>query len=381
MTSIDLLVIQPTSLCNLDCVYCYVPDRQNAARLPLGLLERLLRAVAGSTLAAHQADLRILWHAGEPLAAGIDFYRSAIGVVDSVAGDRFQVRHSIQTNGTLITDEWCEFFRANRFSIGVSLDGPPDIHDAKRVTRGGSGSFAHAMRGIDLLRAHDLDVSVLCVLTDASIERPDDLFRFFADSGLDRVAFNVEEIEGPHLDSSLVPRDGGLARARSRYRAFMSRLASLNRDNGWPLTVREFVALGQRIDARRGTPASEPVVVEQHLGSILTMTRDGTLFSWSPELASGIPGAPNRFALGNVKDVESIDDLLATDHAVAIQAEIDRGVEMCRRQCDYFGVCGGGSPGNKFYEHGTAAVTQTVKCALQVQELTEVVIATFADPH
>ena len=109
------------------------------------------------------------------------------------------------------------------------------------------------------------------------------------------------------------------------------------------------------------------------------MTRMGSLSSWSPELASGVPGAPDRFMLGDIRDVDSVDDLFLSDRAKAIQQEIDSGVEMCRRQCEYFGVCGGGSPANKFYERGTFATTETLKCALQIQELTEAVLSTFAD--
>ena len=378
-SALELLVIQPTSLCNLDCAYCYVPDRQNASRLPIPVLESLLRAVSSSRIARGDRALKILWHAGEPLAAGIDFYRAAVDATDRLMGDGWRVRHSIQTNGTLITDEWCEFFRANGVSIGVSIDGPADVHDANRVTRGGRGSFAHAMRGIDRLRAYGIGVSVLSVLTAKSIERPDDMFQFFVDTDLRHVAFNVEEIEGPNLSSSLVEKADDLVRARSRYRMFMSRIAELNRDHGWPLTVREFVSLGQLIEARRADPTSEPTIAEQRLGAIVTMTRDGTLFSWSPELASGEPGQPNRFALGNITDFESIDSLFTTNRARTIQAEIDRGVDMCRRTCDYFGVCGGGWPGNKFYEKGTAATTETLKCALQTQELTEVILSAIAD--
>jgi uncharacterized protein len=376
---LELLVIQPTSLCNLDCAYCYVPDRQNASRLPIALLERLLQAVSRSRIARREDELKILWHAGEPLAAGIDFYRAAVDATDRLMGGRWRVRHSIQTNGTLITDEWCEFFRSKGVSIGVSIDGPAALHDANRVTRGGRGSFAQAMRGIERLRAHDIGVSVLSVLTAQSIDRPDELFHFFADAGLHSVAFNVEEIEGPNVRSSLIEKSGDLARARSRYRAFMSRMAELNRMRGWPLTIREFVSLGQLIDARRATPTSEPTIAEQRIGAIVTMTRDGTLFSWSPELASGVPGQPNRFALGNISDIDTIDSLFTTDRARTIQSEIDSGVDMCRRSCDYFGVCGGGWPGNKFYENGTAATTETLKCALQTQELTEVILSAIAD--
>jgi uncharacterized protein len=247
------------------------------------------------------------------------------------------------------------------------------------MTRGGRGSFVQAMRGIERLRAHDIGISVLSVLTAQSIDRSDELFHFFVDAGLRHVAFNVEEIEGPNLSSSLVENSDDLARARSRYRPFMSRIAALNRDRGWPLTIREFVSLGQLIEARRANPTSEPTIAEQRLGAIVTMTRDGTLFSWSPELASGMPGQPNRFALGNISDVETIDSLFTTDRARTIQSEIDRGVDMCRRTCDYFGVCGGRWPGNKSYERGTAPTTDTLKCALQTQELTEVILSAIVD--
>jgi uncharacterized protein len=375
---LKLLVIQPTALCNLDCTYCYVPDRLDSRRLPISLLETLLDAVRCSRVIEGQKELKILWHAGEPLAAGLDFYRQALDVTERIMGDRWRARHSIQTNGTLVTHEWCDLFRAKEVSIGVSLDGPAEMHDANRKTRGGRGSFMHVMRGIELLRAHDIGISVLCVLTSQSIDYPDEIFHFFVYGGFHQVAFNVEEIEGPNNESSLLQVRGGLATARSRYRAFMGRIAELNRDHGWPLAIREFVSLAHLMQARRENPLSEPSVAEQEAGAILTMARDGTVYSWSPELASGVPGVRDRFSLGNIRDVKSVDELLATQQAKTIQREIDRGVEMCRRECHYFGVCGGGSPGNKFYERGTFAATETLKCALQTQELTEVILTAFS---
>jgi uncharacterized protein len=241
------------------------------------------------------------------------------------------------------------------------------------------------MRGVELLREHHIDVSALCVLTSQSVDHPDEIFQFFVENGFRDVAFNVEEIEGPNLESSLLQRSRGLADARRRYRAFMLKIGELNRDCGWPLTIREFLILTQRMAARRSDSTAVPRIPEQRLGEIITMARDGTLFSWSPELASGVPGGPNRFALGNIVDVNSLDELFATPRATAIQTEIDNGVEMCRQDCEYFGVCGGGSPGNKAFENGTFASTQTLKCALQVQELTEVLLTTLGSretaPH
>jgi uncharacterized protein len=375
---LKLLVIQPTALCNLDCVYCYVPDRTDPRRLSMPLMEKLLVAVRESQLVQDQEELDILWHAGEPLAAGIDFYREAFAEAERILGDRWEVRHSIQTNGTLITEEWCQLFRVNGVSIGVSLDGPARIHDANRKTRGRRGSFPRVMRGIELLRAADISISILCVLTSESIDCADELFQFFVTGGFRHIAFNIEETEGTNVRSSLAPECGDGASARGRYRTFMTRLAELNRDAGWPLRVREFISLAQAIEDIRRSPMRTPVVAEQHAGAILTMTRQGDVCSWSPELASGVPGALDRFVLGNIRDVDSVDELLLTERAATIQREIDSGVEMCRRHCYYFSVCGGGSPANKFYERGTFAATDTLKCALQVQELTEVIISSFA---
>src|SRR5438132_10571828 len=214
----------------------------------------LLRSVANSRLTTEQENLRILWHAGEPLAAGIDFYREAFDLTDDVLGGRIHVQHSMQTNANLITSAWCELFRARDVRVGVSLDGPQEIHDANRKTRAARGSFVSVMRGIDLLRRHSVGMSALCVLTDQSIERPDEMFKFFVEGGFQHVAFNVEEIEGPNLRSSLVGGADGLAGARRHYRAFMSRMLELDQANGWPLRIREFVSMAQRMEGRRPDP-------------------------------------------------------------------------------------------------------------------------------
>ncbi|HTG83880.1 MAG TPA: radical SAM protein [Gemmatimonadales bacterium] len=322
---LDLLVIQPTALCNLDCRYCYVPDRQNPERLPFPLLEKLLLAVRTSNLAREQSSLKILWHSGEPLAAGIDFFRQAFELTERLIGDRWQIRHAIQTNATLITDAWCELFQAHHVKLGVSLDGPEDVHDANRKTRGGGGSFHRVMRGIERLRAHEIPFGTLSVLTAESIERPDDMFHFFQRNAFRRVAFNVEEIEGPNLRSSLLPVFGGVSSARARYGAFMRRFVELNRDHGWPLIVREFMHLARLIQQQRADPTHVPVAPERRFGGILTVARDGAVSSWSPELASSVPGVPHRFALGNIRDVHWVDELLVTERARTIQEEIDRG--------------------------------------------------------
>ena len=180
--------------------------------------------------------------------------------------------------------------------------------------------------------------------------------------------------------SSLLPGNGGFASARTRYGAFMRTFHALNREHGFPLAVRELKGLAGLIRAWRADPSRAPEAPERRLGGILTVARDGSVSPWSPELASGASDSPGRLVLGNICDVQGIDELLESDRARTIQAEIDRGIAMCRTECEYFGICGGGSPGNKFYEHGTFASTETLKCALQTKELVEIVVPESRSP-
>lgn len=148
----------------------------------------------------------------------------------------------------------------------------------------------------------------------------------------------------------------------------------LNKARGFPLRVREFRELAQNIQSRRHDPGYVPSVAEQRVGAILTMTRRGFLTSWSPELASAAPHQLDNVVLGNVNEMSSLDKALVSDRARVIQDAIDRGVARCRRDCHYFAVCGGGSPSNKFFEHGTFDATQTLQCTLHTQALTDVFI-------
>jgi uncharacterized protein len=370
---VHLLVLQPTSFCNLDCGYCYVPDRSNGARMTMDTLRKICTALIESGRLRNQTVLEVLWHAGEPLAAGLPFYREADAVLGETLGVRLTVSRTFQTNGTLVTAAWCEYFRESGAHVGVSLDGPEDIHDAQRTNRQRRGSFASVMRGIALLRDYGIELNVLCVLTSTTLMAPERVFDFFRSLGVSNLGFNVEEVEGENRVSSLSAVDGGHG-VRDRYRAFMKRFLDLNLARGSPMRVRELQIQARHLWNRRHDAsycAEEP---EHYAGRIITITRDGAVHSWSPELASGLPQDRLRFSLGNIHDVVSIDELLTGDGAQRIQAEILAGIDRCRRTCRYFTVCGGGSPANKVYENGSFDSTETMKCRLQVQALTEMLL-------
>jgi uncharacterized protein len=376
--ALRLLVIQPTALCNLNCRYCYVPERSDPSRLKLSTFDKLLTVLSNSNLLSQQQTIDLLWHAGEPLTVGIDFYLQANEILKARLCGRWVVNQSIQTNATLVTSEWCRFFVEEGISVGVSLDGPQVIHDSNRPTRSGAGSFDKVMHAIDLFRRFQIPINALCVLTPATLYHPGLIFDFFRSEGIVDLAFNVEEKEGIHLASALQSGQSLGRTTTALYSSFMRELLRLNRDAGYPLRIREFVALAQKIREWQFSSGFIRRDAEQVAGAILTMTRDGVITSWSPELASAAPHELQKFSLGNIRDIDSIDELLRTDRVQSIQSEIDAGIDRCQRECSYFVVCGGGSPANKVFENGSFATTETMKCSLHTRALVDVFLESLS---
>jgi uncharacterized protein len=145
---IDLLVIQPTPFCNIDCTYCYLPNRSNSKKISLETLEMIADRVLTEKLI--DDHLSMVWHAGEPLTVNVDYFSE---MLTRIAGKMKGIRvyHSIQTNGMLINQRWCDLFKAFDVRIGISMDGPERINDLHRVSRPGSGTFKKTMLGIELL--------------------------------------------------------------------------------------------------------------------------------------------------------------------------------------------------------------------------------------
>jgi len=149
-----LLILQPTPFCNIDCSYCYLPDRGDRSRMTVETVAAVAQRLLEDGLLG--PELSVVWHAGEPLAAPPDFYEAAFGVLQQALGAHSELTHCIQTNATLIDERWCELFLRHGVKIGVSIDGPAALHDRHRRTRGGRGTHAQVMRGVALLRRHGI---------------------------------------------------------------------------------------------------------------------------------------------------------------------------------------------------------------------------------
>jgi uncharacterized protein len=360
---LDLLVIQPTPFCNIDCSYCYLPDRQSKKQISRDVLEALFERVFTSGLV--ERPFTIVWHAGEPLVLPPRFYEEAIAILTRHNRSGFRVEHSFQTNGTLIDADWCAFIKANDVRIGVSVDGPAFLHDRYRRTRRGKGTHTRVVEGMELLREQEIPFHVITVLTGESLDYPDELYEFYRRYGVRSVGFNVEEIEGPHQHSSL---EGSAT--YERVVRFFNRFFDLAKGK-WPLHVREFEgALGAIFGAGDATSLRSHEIMPL---AIISVDCEGRFSSFSPELLGLKSENYGDFEFGRVQ-TDTFRAAAQTAKFRAIRADIDAGVESCRRNCPYFKYCGGGAPVNKYFENGSFNSTETMFCRLSKQAVLDVVV-------
>lgn len=172
------------SACNLDCNYCYYRDKSEIynGKMPL-MSEQLLEEYIKQYLqGASQKQVSFCWHGGEPLMAGLPFYRKAIEIQQRYCGDK-EIENTLQTNGILLNEEWCRFFRDNNFLIGVSLDGPQDIHDAFRRDCGGAPTYAKVMAAVELMARTGVEYNILTTVNSRSEERGTEVYKFLRSLG------------------------------------------------------------------------------------------------------------------------------------------------------------------------------------------------------
>jgi uncharacterized protein len=319
------------------------------------ILEQTFRWIFASGLV--RQPFTVLWHAGEPLVLPVSFYETATELLHRHNVDGVPVLQSFQTNATLIDADWCAFFLRPNVHLGVSVDGPDFLHDRYRRTRQGHGTLDRVLRGMHLLHEHGVHFDVITVLTADSLDYPDELFDFYQANRIDSVAFNVEEIEGPHTVSSL-QRKG----TPERFRRFLTRFLTLAHAADPPLLVREFETSATAI-LGAGRCGPDTRTQENKAWGIVNVDCAGNFSTFSPELLGMSSLSHGDFALGNVM-ADTVESVTASPRFRRLNDEIGRGVEMCRQSCAYFPFCGGGPPANKFFENGTFASTETMFCRL-----------------
>ena len=360
----SLLLLQAVERCNLDCSYCYLPNRAKSGKMSLETVAASIRWLRKGGLLGK--SLEVLWHAGEPLLAGVDFYRRAHEIVSQEMPSTTAWKFVFQTNGTLIDDEWASFFALAKAQIGISIDGPRDWHDERRRTWSGKGSFDRTIQGIECLRRHDVPFSTVSVLSEHALREPDRLYNFLRDLGSETFGFNDEEKEGVHKRS--LQYDSDSARADAEY--FYSVLYGLATRDACYGRIRE---IGQSLEAMHHLARVQlPYEARPKIASemsdpfaILNVAFNGTFSTFAPELLGHTVKSVGDFVFGNVY-LDTLDGVLNSQKFQLAHRLIQRGVDECRTSCKYYGLCGGGSPSNKYFENGRLDSSATIFCQLSI---------------
>ena len=203
------------SLCNLRCKYCYYLEKNELYKdsrnhiITDELLEKFIKEyIEAQTM----PEVLFTWHGGETLMRPVSFYKKALEL-QRVYGRGRRIDNCIQTNGTLITDEWCQFFKENNFLVGVSIDGPQEFHNEYRKTATGKPTFRQVMKGINLLNKHGVEWNALAVVNDFNADYPLDFYHFFKEIGCHYIQFTpiveriVDRADGLTLASGM--QEGG----------------------------------------------------------------------------------------------------------------------------------------------------------------------------
>jgi len=363
-----LLILQSTPFCNIDCAYCYLPDRNSTARMSMQTLALAARRLVEDGLL--DAELSVVWHAGEPMVLPPGYYEESIGLLQDTLGSRCRLRLSLQTNGLLVTPAWCDLIRRHEISLGVSVDGPAVLHDLKRRTRRGGATHASVVEGMNQLRQAGIPFHAIAVVHAETLRQPDAFLDFFVEQGVREVGCNFDEAEGAHARSSLEGHD-------DLHRAFLQRLLERTAAPDSAVEVRELAWARRQLLApapqTRWRDQRWPENAQVLPFALLSVAHDGGYATFSPELLGQPWREGGHFVLGNV---HQSGYLASSNHPMFQQSwrAILQGVHACAASCAHFGYCGGGSPANKHYELGDMAGTETLYCRTMVKRPFDLVL-------
>ena len=349
---LGLVILQSTGFCNINCSYCYLPDRANARQtMDLSTVAEVARLIFASDLL--KRDLDIVWHAGEPLTLPPSYYQDAIKIIEAARPSDIAVHYGVQTNGTLISDAWIDLFEEHNFKVGVSLDGPRDLHDRHRKYRNGSGSYDRVITGVAKLQERGYPFHFIGVVTLQSLSRAADICAHYWGFHPKAFSLNIDELEAQNLHSSL-----GDSVTTERFEQFIAELLQEgSRQDGPSVTIRNFQRTMSSLIS--GTPEDNDQVIPLRM---LNVAHNGDVSTFSPELLALNAAERRRFIFGNVHGCNVLTDILDDERFSAAYREIRGGVDQCASECEYFQFCGGGAPVNKLSEKGTMNATETNFC-------------------
>jgi uncharacterized protein len=352
------LLAKPSgAICNLDCKYCFFLSKEmlypgDRFRMADEMLETYIRQLLDTPL----PDINVAWQGGEPTLMGLDFFKRSIEYVARYRKPGQNVLHTMQTNGTLLNDEWCAFFKEHDFLIGLSVDGPREMHDAYRVNKGGAGSFDQVMRGWEVLRRHQVDLNILCTIHAANANHPLEVYRFFRDelqAGFLQFIPIVERTTAeflplanlgwgarPGADRPLYTQRGGLVTLRSvgaeQFGRFLIAIFDdwVRRDVGKVFVQTFDVALGSWLGQHN------LCIVSPTCGNAVVLEHNGDLYSCDHYVEPG-------HRLGNIRETPMAALVDSEKQHAFGQNKLNSLPKYCR-DCEVLFACYGECPRNRF---------------------------------
>jgi uncharacterized protein len=325
-------------LCNLDCRYCYYLQKEwlypqtKSFRMTDDLLEDYIVQQIGI---APERSIHFSWHGGEPTILGLDYFRRIAELQRKHRPEGGRIINSIQTNGVLLTDDWCRFFAAENFAVGLSMDGPPALHDACRVDKDGKSTHRKAMQGYRLLRQHKIPVDLLCVVHAQNVRHPLEVYRFFKEIKARYLSFI------PLVEPQPAP-PGGVSGRTVPAEAFGAFLCTIFDE--W---VRQDIG---RVIVQNVEEAARPAYGLDHslcvfrptCGDVPVVEHNGDFY-----MCDHFVTAEHR--LGNIRETPLLG-LLESPAQESFGLAKQETLPRCCRECDVRNMCNGGCPKDRIIE-------------------------------
>jgi uncharacterized protein len=283
-------------------------------------------------------EINIAWQGGEPTLMGLEFFQKSVDLAQKYQKPQTQISYSMQTNGTKLDDEWGAFLKEYNFLVGISIDGPKDIHDHYRVDKGGRGSFDQVMRGLEFLKKHQVDFNILCTVHAGNGDHPLEVYRFFRD---ELEAEFIQFIPIVERDNQTGFQEGSRVTKRSikgkQYGQFLSAIFDewVKTDVGRVYVQLFDIALGAWVGAPPAVCVFAPTC-----GDALAMEHNGDLYACDHYVE------PNYF-LGNILE-ENMLELVASDQQRQFGRDKLESLPKYCQECEVRFVCHGGCPKNRF---------------------------------
>ncbi len=330
------LLCKPTGpLCNLRCSHCFYLEKvelypdENRWRMPDEVLERFTQVYIHAQPQGVQ-EVQFAWQGGEPTLLGVDFFRCAIELQQKYARKGMRIANALQTNGTLIDDEWAGFLAKNNFLIGFSIDGPQELHDRYRVDAKGEGSFAPAMRGLEAMKRHNVEFNTLTCVQADNADHPEEVYEFLKSIGSKFMQFIPIVESGP--DGRLSPE----TLTPEQWGRFMCGIF----DQWLKEDVGEIFV--QHVDTLLGIVAGYPSALCVHspvCGRALAIEHNGDIYSCDHFVTP-------RHLLGNITR-DSMAWMVDGEQQTRFGRDKSATLSAKCRACKYLRLCYGGCPVNR----------------------------------